>query len=87
MGSPPRSALSILVNYVVVIPCNTKPHSIVWFCKKINGMEWSVMEPIPSNTTHLTNFPFHPIWEVCDGMEYNNNKITTLSLFFIPKFL
>jgi len=36
------------------------------------------MEPISSNTTHLTNFPFHPIWEVCDGMEYDNNKIKTL---------
>jgi len=33
-----------------------EPCSIVWFGKK--RMEWNVMEPIPSNTTHSSNFPF-----------------------------
>jgi len=49
-------------------------------------MEWSVMELKPSHTTHLINFSFPPNWEVSNGMEHSNNKITTWSLFFIPSF-
>jgi len=49
----------------------------------MNGMEWSVMESIPSNTTHSFNFPFHPIWGVSNGMEHTNNKRTNLSLVFL----
>jgi len=45
--------------------------------QKINGMEWSVMELIPSHTTHLINFSFPPNWEVSNGREHSNNKITT----------
>jgi len=51
------------------------------------GMEWSVMEWVPSNTTHSPNFPFPPNWEVSNGMEHLNNAITTLSLLFIPNFV
>jgi len=53
----------------------------------MNGMEWSVMELIPSNTTHLTNFPFPPIWGVSNGMEHINKTITTLSLLSFPNFI
>ena len=49
-------------------------------------MEWSVMEPIPTNTTHSFNFPFHPIWGISNGMEHINNIITILSSLFIPQF-
>jgi hypothetical protein len=50
-------------------------------------MEWSVMECIPSNTTHLCNFPFPPIWGVCDGMVHNNYNFTILPsiLYFIKR--
>lgn len=37
---------------------------VIFHClvlQKMNGMEWSVMEPIPSNTTFLTNFSFPQI--------------------------
>ena len=55
------------------------------FVKK-NGMEWDVMEPIPSNTTHLLNFPFLLIWSVYNEMEHINNTLTILSLFFLLTF-
>jgi hypothetical protein len=55
-----------------------KPQFYLNFCKK--GMEWSVIELIPSNTIHLTQFSFHPICRVSNGMENINNTITTLSL-------
>jgi hypothetical protein len=50
-------------------------------------MEWSVMECIPSNTTHSCNFPFPPIWGVCDGMVHNNYNFTILPsiLYFIKR--
>ena len=64
-----------------------EPHSIVWFCKKKNGMEWNVMEPIPSNTTNLTNFSFPPIWSVFNGMKHINNTITISSLYFLFHFM
>jgi len=41
------------------------------------------MELIPSNTTHLANFPFLPILNVSNGMEHINNIITILFLFFL----
>jgi len=47
-------------------------------------MECSVMEPIPFNTTHLTNQFSIPSF---NRMEHNNDIITTLSLLFIPQFL
>jgi hypothetical protein len=55
--------------------------------KRWNGMKWSVMECIPSNTTHSCNFPFPPIWGVCDGMVHNNYNFTILPsiLYFIKR--
>jgi hypothetical protein len=55
--------------------------------KRWNGMKWSVMECIPSNTTHSCNFPFPPIWGVCDGMVHNNYSFTILPsiLYFIKR--
>jgi len=44
------------------------------------------MEPIPSNTTHLLNFPFLPIWGVFNGIEHINNTLTILSRFFLLFF-
>jgi len=56
-------------------------HCLVLY--KMDGMEWNVMEPIPSNTTHSFNFSFLSNWGVCNGMEYINKSITILSLFFL----
>ena len=54
-----------------------EPHILLFsfFKKRMewNGVWWN---------THLTNFPFHPIWSISNGMEHSNNKITILSLFF-----
>lgn len=55
---------------------------VIFHClvlQEMNGMEWSVMESIPSNTTFLTHFSFHPNWSVSNEMESINNTITNLS--------
>jgi len=44
-------------------------------------MKWSVMELIPSNTTHLSIFSFPLIWGVSNGMEHVTARFS-LDLFY-----